>query len=60
MKSYIVSLKYSRVWDVEIEASSLEEAELKAKEHEQLEDISCDINERECVTLVGLKEKNYV
>lgn len=56
MKTYKVSLKFVRVWDDEIVASSQEEAEKIAQEMAQEEDSMLDINDGECVVLVGVEE----
>lgn len=56
MKTYKVSLKFVRVWDEEIIASSQEEAEKIAQEMAESEDNMFDINEGECVVLAGVEE----
>ena len=56
MKTYKVSLKFVRVWDDEIVAGSQEEAEKIAQEMAQEEDSMLDINDGECVVLVGVQE----
>lgn len=56
MKTYKVSLKFVRVWDDEIVAGSQEEAEKIAQEMAQEEDSMLDINDGECVVLVGVEE----
>jgi len=54
MPSYVANLKFSRVWSVKIEASSLEEAEGIAQATAEYNDNALDINEGECVVLVGV------
>jgi len=53
---YQAELKYSRTWTIEIEANSLEEAEGIAQASADYQDQAMDINERECITLVGVEE----
>jgi hypothetical protein len=56
MKTYTATLKFVRVWSEEIIANSLEEAEKIAQEMADSEDNMLDINEDECVVLVGVEE----
>jgi len=56
MKQYDVTFKFVRVWSEEITANSLEEAEIIAEEMAEAEDNLLDINEGECVVLVGVEE----
>jgi hypothetical protein len=56
MGKYVANLKYARVWSVELEADSQEEAEESAQAWADYEDSVLDINERECVVLVGVEE----
>ena len=53
---YLAELKYSKTWTMEIEANSLEEAEGIAQASADYQDQAMDINERECVTLVGVEK----
>lgn len=56
MTTYVAHLKYSRLSTVEIEASSLEEAQAKAQAEAEYQDDMMDINDGECVVLVGVEE----
>jgi hypothetical protein len=56
MKTYTATLKFVRAWSEEIIANSLEEAEKIAQEMADSEDNMLDINEDECVVLVGVEE----
>ena len=55
-KKYRAIVKYSRSYDVEIEADSLEEAENSAQVLVNQEDETLDINEREWLSLIGVEE----
>lgn len=56
MTTYVAHLKYSRLSTVEIEASSLEEAQAKAQAEAEYQDDMMDINDGECVVLVEVQE----
>lgn len=56
MITYTATLKYSRLSTVEIEASSLEEAQAKAQAEAEYQDNMMDINDGECVVLVEVEE----
>lgn len=56
MTTYVAHLKYSRLSTVEIEASSLEEAQAKAQAEAEYQDDMMDINDGECVVLVEVEE----
>jgi len=56
MSKYVAELKFSRTWTMEVEANSLEEAQAQAQAEADYQDLGMDINERECVVLVGVEE----
>lgn len=56
MATYTATLKYSKVWGVEIEAGSLEEAQAKAQAEAHSEDSMTDSEAGECVVLVAVRE----
>ena len=58
MRCYVAELKFSRTWTMEIEANSLEEAKAQAQAEADFQDSQMDINERECVALVGVEEES--
>ena len=51
MNTYKVTLKYHKLWDVTIEAETMEEASGIAIDLAQQEDAMTDLNEREGVVL---------
>lgn len=56
MNTYTATLKYSKVWAVEIEAASLEEAQAKAQAEAHSKDSMTDSESGECVVLVEVQE----
>jgi hypothetical protein len=59
-KKYTATLRYSRNWDIEIEADSLEVAQESAQAWADSEDNQLDANEREWVALVEVVEREEV
>lgn len=56
MPNFRVTLKYSRLWDTTIQASSLEEAKQAGAILAQQEDAQLPVDEHEAVTLVDVEE----
>lgn len=52
MATYTATLKYYKLWDVTVEAESLDEAQVLANDIARKEDATTDINEREGILLV--------
>ena len=56
MKRYTATLKYYKLWDIAVEANSLEEANSIAVDLAEQENDLTDINEREGVSLLEVVE----
>ena len=54
-RKYVATLRYSRNWDITIEADSLEKAQESAQAWADSEDNQLDANEREWVALVEVQ-----
>lgn len=52
---YTATLKYAKLYDMEIEADSLEDAQRKATRLAEQEDSVCDLDDREVVVLFEVK-----
>ena len=55
MNTYRITLKYSRLWEESITAESIDAAHIKARQIADFQDESCDINEREWISLAAVK-----